>query len=188
MIQIPFFPSLLFLALLWLAVRAICWCRQGKIQPLRELQLLPVFICLAVAARVTFFPFALLDGKVQPLLFSLERMLPPRINLIPLLNLFDYPVFREAMINFVGNVTLFIPMGIVWPLVYKELNTHGKVLAAGVGLSLTIELLQLPFFDRVTDIDDLLLNSLGYAAGYGIYLLTKWLIRHFAGRKAKIRH
>ena len=35
-----------------------------------------------------------------------------------------------------------------------------------------IEILQLPFFDRVSDIDELLLNSLGFMAGYGIYLLV----------------
>mgnify|MGYP003323531126 CR=1 FL=1 len=33
--------------------------------------------------------------------------------------------------------------------------------------------MQLPLFDRVTDIDDLILNSLGYVMGYGIYLLVK---------------
>jgi glycopeptide antibiotics resistance protein len=32
------------------------------------------------------------------------------------------------------------------------------------------------FFDRVTDIDDLILNTLGYTIGYGIWLLFK-LIR-----------
>ena len=41
--------------------------------------------------------------------------------------------------------------------------------------------LQLPFFDRVTDVDDLILNSLGFAAGYGIYLLVKTI-------KKKVRH
>ena len=77
--------------------------------------------------------------------------------------------------NFVGNVAMFVPLGVVWPAVFKELDTHGKVLAAGAGFSLCIEILQLPFFDRVSDIDDLLLNSLGFLAGYGIYLLVRKL-------------
>jgi len=47
------------------------------------------------------------------------------------------------------------------------------VLLAGVGASPTIELLQLPFFGRTTDIDDLLLNFLGFAMGYGICLAVK---------------
>ena len=65
------------------------------------------------------------------------------------------------------------PPGIVFPIVYKKLNTHRKVIAAGVGTSLSIEILQLLFFDRVTDIDDLILNAAGYLLGYGIYLLVK---------------
>ena len=47
------------------------------------------------------------------------------------------------------------------------------MITAGVGFSLCIEILQLPFFDRVTDVDDLILNSLGFITGYGIYLLVK---------------
>ncbi|MBR5859317.1 MAG: VanZ family protein, partial [Clostridia bacterium] len=46
-------------------------------------------------------------------------------------------------------------------------------IAAGAGVSLLIEILQLPFYDRVSDIDDLLLNTLGFAIGYGIYRLVK---------------
>ena len=48
------------------------------------------------------------------------------------------------------------------------LNTCEKVLG-----SLCIEILQLPFNDRVSDIDDLLLNSLGFIIGYLLYLLAK---------------
>ncbi|MBR6579461.1 MAG: VanZ family protein, partial [Clostridia bacterium] len=31
----------------------------------------------------------------------------------------------------------------------------------------------LPFYERVSDIDDLLLNSLGFIIGYLLYLLAK---------------
>ena len=63
----------------------------------------------------------------------------------------------------------------VWPSVYKGLDTHWKVISAGIGVSLCIEILQLPFCDRVSDIDDLLLNSLGFIIGYLLYLLAKSL-------------
>ncbi|MBQ2715900.1 MAG: VanZ family protein, partial [Clostridia bacterium] len=95
-----------------------------------------------------------------------------RINFIPLVNLFDYEIMSEAIINFVGNTTMFIPVGIIWPIVFKELDTPPRTIAAGVGFSLLIEILQLPFFDRVSDIDDLLLNTLGFAVGYGVYRLV----------------
>ena len=67
---------------------------------------------------------------------------------------------------------MFIPLGIVWPAVFKELDTPLKTLAAGAGFSLLIEILQLPFYERVSDIDDLLLNTLGFAVGYGVYRLV----------------
>ena len=46
-------------------------------------------------------------------------------------------------------------------------------IAAGVGFTLCIELLQLPFFDRVTDIDDLILNLLGMTLGYLFFIIFK---------------
>ena len=139
----------------------------------RELQLMLVYICIVVVARFTFFPFSRIDGKIQPLIFNMEQIFPPRVNLIPMVNLLDYEIFREMLINVIGNTTMFIPLGIVWPSVFRKLDTHGKVIGAGVGFSLCIEILQLPFYDRVSDVDDLILNSLGFLIGYGIYLLVK---------------
>ena len=116
----------------------------------RELQLILVYICLVVVARFTFFPFGTVNGKIQPLHFDPAYLFPPRINLVPI--------------------------GIIWPSVFPKLNTPAKVLAAGAGFSLFIEILQLPFFERLSDIDDLILNSLGYMLGYFLYLLAKFLI------------
>ena len=177
MMAIPFSAVALGITGLWVMVRSMIWTRQGGIVLKRELQLLLVYVCIVVVTRFTFFPFFRVNGQIQPLIFDAAKMFPPRINLKPLVNLFDYPVFREALINLIGNTAMFIPLGIVWPSVFKELDTHGKVIAAGVGYSLLIELTQLPFFDRVTDIDDLILNSLGFLIGYGIYLLTKAIKR-----------
>lgn len=44
---------------------------------------------------------------------------------------------REYL-NFVGNTLMFVPVGIVYSIVYKKLDTHIKVIAAGVGFSLAI--------------------------------------------------
>jgi glycopeptide antibiotics resistance protein len=57
------------------------------------------------------------------------------------------------------------------------------VLLAGAGFSLIIEIIQLLFYDRVTDIDDLILNTLGFAAGYGIYVLVKTVKNKIAKAK-----
>ena len=168
------YPTLILLiTIAWCAVRALYAARNKTLRPRREAQLILVYICLVVVARFTFFPFSKVDGVIQPLVFDAARALPPRINLIPFVHLLDYDVKREAILNVVGNTTMFLPLGIVWPVCFRQLNIPGKALAAGAGVSLTIELLQLPFFDRVSDVDDLILNTLGFALGYGLYRLFR---------------
>ena len=110
---------------------------------------------------------------IQPLVLDFDKIVPLRLNFVPFVNAFDYPTKKEIVLNLVGNTAMFIPLGIVWPVVFKKLDTHLKVIGAGAGFSLIIEILQLPFFDRVSDIDDLILNSVGFIIGYGIYLLFK---------------
>ena len=173
MIQIPFAAAMLLVSFLWILVRAAVCINQKHISWKREAQLMLVYICIVVVMRFTFFPFSKVGGRIQPLLFDAAAVFPLRINLIPFVNLLNYEIYKEMLINVIGNTTMFIPLGIVWPCVFKKLDTHAKVIAAGVGFSLCIEILQLPFFDRVTDIDDLILNSVGFAVGYGIYLLVK---------------
>ena len=173
MITISYLQMLLFISIFWLLIRTICNLKAKRFAIKRELQLLLVYICLVVVVRFTFCPFGKVNGKVQPLLFDSARIFPIWVNFKPFVYLFDYPTMREALLNLIGNVTMFIPLGIIWPVVFRKLDTHWKVIAAGVGVSLTIELLQLPFFGRASDIDDLILNSTGYLLGYGIYLLVK---------------
>lgn len=170
MIEITYTQMLIFISVVWLSIRAICWIVNAGIDLKREAKLLLVYICIVVVVRFTFCPFGTVDGKIQPLLFDSSRILPFWVNLKPFVYWFDYPTMKEALLNLIGNMAMFIPLGIVWPAVFKRLNTHGKVIAAGVGISLTIEILQLPFFNRATDIDDLILNSAGFLMGYGIYL------------------
>ena len=175
MICIPFSLTFAAITALWVFARAAICFRRNRCSLKRELQLLLVYVCIVVVVRFTFFPFGTVDGAVQPLEFDAANAFPPRINWVPFVYLFDYPVFREALINLIGNTAMFIPLGIVWPAVFRELDTHAKAIAAGVGTSLLIEILQLPFYVRCSDIDDLILNSTGYLLGYGIYLLVKAL-------------
>lgn len=173
MIEIQYSAMVILISVLWILVRAVVNIKNHTFRIKRELQLILVYICLIVVVRFTFCPFGKVDGKIQPLIFNAATAFPPRINWIPMVNLLDYEVFGEILLNLIGNTTMFIPIGIIWPLCFKQLNSHGKVITAGAGLSLCIEILQLPFYDRVSDVDDLILNSLGYMMGYGIYLLVK---------------
>ena len=173
MIQISYTSMVVFISIIWCLVRMVCAIKTKRANWTREMQLLLVYVCIIVVARFTFFPFSKVNGEIQPLVYESAKVYPFRINWIPFVNLFDYPEMRDILINVIGNTAMFIPLGIVWPSVYKGLDTHGKVISAGIGVSLCIEILQLPFYDRVSDVDDLLLNSLGFIIGYLLYLLAK---------------
>ena len=171
MLYIHYSDIVVLISAVWLLVRVIQIVKKRRISLKRELQLLLVYVCLIVVARFTFFPFSTVNGQIQPLVFDLATAFPFRINCLPFVYLLDYPNKRDILLNVIGNTTMFLPLGIVWPIVFKELNTPKKAIVAGIGVSLCIEILQLPFYDRVTDIDDLILNTVGFLIGYLIFFV-----------------
>ena len=173
MVEIPFIFLEIAFAAIWIISRISIWICQKQIDWKREAVLLLMYVNLAVIFRFTFFPMSKVEGHVQPLVFDIATAFPFRVNLLPLVNLFDYDSKRDLLLNVIGNVAMFIPSGIVLPIVYKRLDTFWKVLFAGAGISLCIEIVQLPFSVRATDIDDLILNTAGVIIGYGIYRLVQ---------------
>ena len=65
---------------------------------------------------------------------------------------------------------MFVPIGLFLPMLCPKCS-FGKTLLAGLGISLLIELCQIPL-GRGVDIDDLWLNALGAAAGYALFALA----------------
>ena len=177
MLEISFIGLECFYTAVWLLCRIIVWIRRRRVDWKRESLLLLMYINLAVIIRFTFFPMSRVNGRVQPFIFDASSAFPFRINLIPLVNLFDYDSKRDLMVNVIGNTAMFIPSGIVLPIIYKKLNGFWKVLAAGAMISFCVEIIQLPFSVRTSDVDDLILNALGVAVGYGIYAAVNRLKR-----------
>ncbi len=172
MIKLSFLAAQIAFASIWLLLRIWVWRKQRGVNWKREAVLLLMYVNLAVILRFVFFPRALVDGHIQPLVFDKAAVFPLRLNLTPLVHLFVYGSVRDTLWNVVGNTAMFIPTGILLPIVYKKLNGFWKVLAVGALISLCIELLQLPFASRASDIDDILMNTLGVAIGYGIYAIA----------------
>ena len=177
MVAISFLTAELVFTVIWLLLRFVIWLRQGRIAWKREAVLLLMYINLAVIIRFVFFPKALVNGHIQPLVFDPAAAFPFRVNLVPFVHLFDYDNIRDIIWNVVGNTIMFIPSGVILPVVYRKLNRFGKVIAAGALIALCIEILQLPFASRASDVDDLILNMLGVGAGYGIYTAVSRLKR-----------
>ena len=177
MLTISFFTAELIFTVVWLLTRLVVWRRQGKILWKREAVLLLMYLNLAVIIRFVFFPRALVDGQIQPLVFDASAVFPLRVNLLPLVYLFRYGSARDIVWNVVGNAAMFVPTGVVLPIVYRKLDRFWKVIGWGALISLCIELLQLPFASRATDVNDLIMNTLGAAIGYGLYAAVRHAVK-----------
>ena len=71
--------------------------------------------------------------------------------------------------NLVANILMFIPMGILLPILYKDkFNKLWKILLFIIVLVLLIEFIQFVTFTGSADVDDLTLNTLGCLIGYSI--------------------
>ena len=70
------------------------------------------------------------------------------------------------------NLLLFVPMGFLIPLLWKENRVEQRVIWIGFLCSLSIELMQM-FCGRTSDVDDLLMNTLGTLFGYWMFLAAE---------------
>lgn len=84
------------------------------------------------------------------------------LNLIPIL-----PMVEDLRNTFL-NILLFVPLGLFLPLLWKKYRTLSQTLLLGFCATLGIELLQLLTW-RITDINDIIANSLGCTLGYGLF-------------------
>lgn len=96
---------------------------------------------------------------VQFIRFSLSG------NLIPFL-----PMLSDLK-NTILNVMLFVPLGVLLPLLWVRYGRFRDTVAVGFGMSMSVELLQI-FTYRATDINDLIANTAGAALVYGLFRLS----------------
>ena len=68
---------------------------------------------------------------------------------------------------------LFIPLGLFPPLLHEKMGRFWKTILLAAGIVTMVELLQMLLLVGTCDIDDLLLNVLGAALGYGLYRLAR---------------
>ena len=105
--------------------------------------------------------------------FSIKNINLGKINVVPFKIFID--TYKEVfirkninyfIISFLGNIGMFIPVGLLIPIIWKV--NDKTVILVGFFISLSIELSQL-FLNRGTDIDDLIFNTLGTIIGLLIY-------------------
>ena len=80
------------------------------------------------------------------------------------------PFSRDIHIaGYLLNIVLFIPLGILTPIIWKKMNKLTNVISIAFFFTLLIEISQL-LNHRATDIDDILLNVLGAVVGFGLFI------------------
>ena len=92
----------------------------------------------------------------------------PNISLIPFSDETHWLGVQRVL-----NAVMFAPFGFLLPVLWCKCRKWKVTVLAGFLLSLTIEVLQM-FCFRATDVDDLLMNTLG--AGFGYF--AAWLFFH----------
>ena len=90
----------------------------------------------------------------------------PLDNYMQMLRDREYFVFLYL---FVGNIIWFIPFGFLLPFLTGRPKTVPMILLSGFLLSFAIEFSQYAFGTGDTELDDLVLNTLGTLLGFLIY-------------------
>lgn len=81
---------------------------------------------------------------------------------------------RSAVVNLAGNVVMFLPLGFLLPMLWRAFRRLWKTLLWGGLTIICVELIQLFALVGSCDVDDLLLNLVGIAMGYGLCRLFVW--------------
>jgi glycopeptide antibiotics resistance protein len=96
-------------------------------------------------------------------------------NFLPFSTILPYLLGRNGAviggINILGNILLLVPVGFLFPFVYRKM-TWNKCLVAAISAGLIIELMQAGLRIGIFDVDDVILNGLGVIIGYWIFAMV----------------
>ena len=87
------------------------------------------------------------------------------------------------MLNVVGNIVVFIPLGVFLPKLFAKCRKLLWVGLLSLEVSIIVEVTQLIAKVGCCDVDDLLLNTLGGILGYLVYKVLAGLLHKFRKNK-----
>lgn len=118
---------------------------------------------------------ALLGTYLLAVLFItlLSRQGQHNTSVVLELELFQALQTRDAAVlrHILENAALFVPLGILLPMVHRSLRSGWWALLGGAAVSTMIETTQLMLAMGQCDINDILANTLGAVVGYGLFRL-----------------
>ena len=84
----------------------------------------------------------------------------------------------------IANVLAFVPIGLLLGCAFGRIKWW-KALVVGGGFSILIEVLQFVFKRGFSEFDDVFHNVLGCAIGFGVYVLSAWLVMRIRVKSGK---
>ena len=136
---------------------------------------------IAVWSAFVFYCFVLLYififdriSHIRPYESMREFLL--RVNLIPFRTVYEYidKIINNrinldtAIINLVGNIIVFLPMGAFLPCLFQKMRRFKKTVLTVFFIVLGIELIEIILAMGAFDIDDFIFNLGGAMIGYAV--------------------
>lgn len=175
-------PTTVFILLgLVLVMPLVAWMnrreRIGRWSSLVRL-VFALYLVVLIGLLFTPFPFPPWTRLPEESLTGYRPWPFPWVNIVPFETIsgaLRYGLDWQPGRVLVGNVLAFAPFGIFLPILWPRRRSLISVVAAGLAISLVLETVQLglslligaPY--RVADVDDVIINVLGVALGYGLY-------------------
>jgi glycopeptide antibiotics resistance protein len=143
----------------------------------REIVLNILTLSIFIIVGLTVFPIQIIWEKP-----NIPADLKPSVNIIPLKDIY-YQIINVGILttskHLIGNIFLLAPLGVCLPLLSNRFKKIMPNIVLGFSLSILIEILQyvkayltpLPSakFSRATDINDVILNTIGIIIAYFVY-------------------
>ena len=156
-------------SVIWVLWRITIWLRRGG-DPVREAGVAVLFLWSLAVVELTFFPLIIIFYDWH----SAENLVP----FASILQLLRETAPQTAFYNIAGNLALFVPFGILLPLLFERFRALWPLVWRAGVISIAIELTQVLTRARAIDVDDVILNTTGAAVGFAVY----WVIAAVAQR------
>jgi glycopeptide antibiotics resistance protein len=124
-----------------------------------------VFMVLTLTGYFILFREVTAQGWWEKVLMRIHQK--DKVNLKPFHVL---KIYRLSDLQIVGNILMLFPLAIYLPLLFTKVQGFIKITFVCMLVSISIELMQLATSYRITDIDDVILNTTGAALGSLVYL------------------
>ena len=173
MITISYIYIAAILIVIWTIYRIIVLIKSKEKNILREVMITIFFIYFLILINLTICKMGMLQISFQ------HRFYINYIPFVETINMFkdNFMGIGNAIYNVVGNVLLFVPLGFLIPLLFKKKNKIFNIALYGFYASLAIEFIQLFTPINLTDIDDIIFNTLGAVLGFFIFNLFYYVIK-----------